>query len=108
MAIGQIEIQGQITRAHDVTMFKHNEDTRGLVEQANAGNEVAKQAEEHVTRVNRGDRTENKNKKFDAKEKGSNEYRGDGGQNRKKEPEKEKEPDGKVLLKGMGDYDVSF
>ena len=27
MAIGQIELQGQITRARDFTTVKHNEDT---------------------------------------------------------------------------------
>lgn len=104
MAIGQIEIQGQITRAQDFTVHKHNEDTRGLVEQTNVGNQFAKQIENQMNRVNRGDHPEYKNKKFDAKEKGSNEYKGDGGQKRKKK----KEPDGKVLLKGVGNFDISL
>lgn len=106
MAIGQIEIQGQITRAQDFTVHKHNEDTRGMVEQANVGNQFAKQIENQMNRVNRGDHPEYHNKKFDAKEKGSNEYRGDGGQRGKKK--KKAEPDGKVLLKGVGNFDVSL
>lgn len=104
MAIGQIEIQGQITRAQDFTAIKHNEDTRGAVEQANVSNQFSKQVEAQVTKVNRGDQPEYYNKKFDAKDKGSNEYHGDGGQNRKKK--EQKEPDGKVLLKRVGSFDI--
>ena len=102
MAIGQIEIQGQITRAQDYTTIKHNEDMRGNVEQANAGEQVSKQAENQVNRVNQKQQPDNQNNKHDAKEKGSNEYRGDGGRNRAKKEEKQKEEDGKVLLKGVG------
>lgn len=106
MAIGQIELQGQITRAQDFTTVKHNEDTRGMVEQANVGNQFAKQVENHVKKVSKGEQPEYHNKKFDAKEKGSNEYSGDGGQKgRRKE---EREPDGKVLLKGIGNFDISL
>lgn len=105
MAIGQIEIQGQITRAQDFTSIKHNEDTKGAVEQANVSEQFSKQVEAQVTKVKRGDQPEYYNKKFDAKDKGSNEYHGDGGQNRKKK--EQKEPDGKVLLKGVGSFNIS-
>ncbi len=102
MAIGFVEMQGQITRAQDFTTVKHNEDTKGLVDQSNFGQQMTKQVEKQVQRVNQGDRTENRQKKFDAKEKGSNEYQGDGGKNRKQKKQEKPEPDGKVLLKGMG------
>lgn len=105
MAIGQIELQGQITRAQDFTSIKHNEDTRGTVEQANVSTQFSKQVESNVTKVKRGDQPEYYNKKFDAKDKGSNEYHGDGGKNRNKK--EKKEADGKVLLKGVGRFDVS-
>ncbi len=108
MAIGQIEIQGQITRAHDMTTYKHHEDTKGMVEQSNVGVQFAKHVEAQLTKVNRGEQTEYQNKKFDAKEKGSNEYSGDGGRRKKKENEKEKETDGKVILKGIGNFDISL
>lgn len=102
MAIGQIEIQGQITRAQDFSPIKHNEDTRGAVEQANVSTQFSKQVEAQVKTVRRGDRSEYYNKKFDAKDKGSNEYYGDGGQSGKRK--EKKEPDGKVLLKGVGNF----
>lgn len=106
MAIGFVEMQGQITRAQDFTSIKHNEDTRGMVEQANVEQHMTKQVERQVNRVNKGDQPEYHERKFDAKDKGSNEYHGDGGQNRK--DKKKKEEDGKVLLKGIGNLDFSL
>ena len=104
MAIGFVEMQGQITRAQDYTMLKHNEDTKGMVEQANFGQQMTKQVEKQVKRVNKGEQPEYHERKFDAKDKGSNEYHGDGGKNRKG---LKKESDGKVLLKGVSTFDVS-
>ncbi len=106
MAIGQIEIQGQITRAQDFTTIKHHEDTRGMVEQANVSEQFSKVIENQMTKVYRGEKSEYQNKKFDAKEKGSNEYTGDGGRRGKKK--EKQEADGKVLLKGIGNFDVSM
>lgn len=104
MAIGFVEMQGQITRAQDYTTLKHNDDTKGMVEQANFGQQMTKQVEKQVKRVNKGEQPEYHERKFDAKDKGSNEYRGDGGKNRKG---LKKESDGKVLLKGVSTFDVS-
>ncbi len=103
MAIGFVEMQGQITRAQDLTTVKHNEDTKGLVDQTNFGQQMTKQVEKQTQRVNEKNRPENRQKKFDAKEKGSNEYHGDGGRSRKKA---KKDPDGKVLLKGVSTFDI--
>ena len=104
MAIGFVEMQGQITRAQDYTTMKHNDDTKGMVEQANFGQQMTKQVEKQDKRVNQKDQPEYHNRKIDAKDKGSNEYRGDGGKNRKN---LKKESDGKVLLKGVSTFDVS-
>ena len=105
MAIGFVEMQGQITRAQDFTTVKHNEDTKGMVEQANFGQQMTKQVEKQVNRVNKGDQPEYHERKFDAKDKGSNEYHGDGGQARKKK--KGENPDGKVLMKKAEKIDFS-
>ncbi len=90
-------MQGQITRAQDFTSIKHNDDTKGMVEQANFGQQMTKQIEKQVKRVNEGKQPEYHERKFDAKDKGSNEYRGDGGKSRKEK--KKTEPDGKVIMK---------
>ncbi len=105
MAIGFVEMQGQITRAQDFTTVKHNEDTKGMVEQANVGQQITRQVEKQVNRVNKSDQPEYHERKFDAKDKGSNEYHGDGGQARKKK--KGENPDGKVLMKKAEKIDFS-
>ena len=105
MAIGFVEMQGQITRAQDFTSIKHNEDTKPMVEQANFGQQMARQVERQVNRVNQGEQPEYHEKKFDAKDKGSNEYKGDGGKSRRKKLEKN--PDGKVLMKKANNFDFS-
>lgn len=104
MAIGFVELQGQITRAQDFTTLKHNDDSKGMVEQANVGQQMTRQIERQVNRVNKGDQPEYHEKRFDAKDKGSNEYNGDGGRSRKRKPGEN--PDGKVLLKKTIDFTV--
>lgn len=106
MAIGFVELQGQITRAQDFTTIKHNEDTKGMVDQTNFSQQVTKQVEKQAQRVNEQDKAENRQKRHDAKEKGSNEYYGDGGRNRKHGKLEKKESDGKVLLKGVNTFDA--
>ena len=103
MAIGFVELQGQITRAQDFTTVKHNEDTKGMVDQSNFGQQMTRQVEQQVHRVNQREQAMNRQKKFDAKEKGSNDYHGDGGRGRKQE---KREADGKVLLKGVSTFDT--
>ena len=105
MAIGFVEMQGQITRAQDFTSIKHNEDTRPMVDQANFGEQVTRQVERQVNRVNQGAQPDYHQGNSDAKDKGSNEYHGDGGRNRKKKLAQN--PDGKVLMKKSGHIDFS-
>lgn len=104
MAIGFVEMQGQVTRAQDFTTIKHNEDTRSMVDQANFGQQMTKQVERQVNRVNEGKQPEYHERKFDAKDKGDNEYSGDGGKSRKRKPGEN--PDGKVLMK-KSNFDFS-
>lgn len=105
MAIGFVEMQGQITRAQDFTSMKHNDDIKPMVEQANFGQQMTKQIERQASRVNEGKQPEFHDKGFDAKEKGNNEYNGDGGRSRKKKLSEN--TDGKVLMKRMDNFDFS-
>ena len=104
MAIGFVELQGQITRAQDFTSIKHNEDARDMVNQANFGQQMTKQVEKQVDRVNRGEQPDYHEGDADAKDKGSNEYSGDGGRRRRG---LEQNPDGKVIMKKSGGFDFS-
>lgn len=97
MAIGHIEMQGQILRAQDYSQIKQQDDQRPEISQAVLQQHMTKTETKQMTRVNSRADIENQMKKFDAKEKGSNEYHGDGGKNRKRG----REEDGKVILKGV-------
>lgn len=107
MAIGIIELHGQVTRAQDYTMLKQNEDNRPVLEQANLGEQMTRQLERKAEEVNQTDKAEYYNRKFDAKDKGDNSYAGDGGRKRKKDGHGRE--DGRVTLKGEGShFDVSL
>lgn len=105
MTISRVEIQGQITRAQDFTTVKHNEDNKGFVDQTNFHRQFEQNVETKLRQVHQGDKAENEGKRFDAKEKGNGSYSGDGGSKRKKQ---EKEPDGKVILKGQSSFDMKI
>lgn len=105
MTISRVELQGQVTRAQDFATIKHNEDNKGMVDQANFQRQFDQSVDNRLRQVRQGDRAENEGKKFDAKEKGNGNYSGDGGKNRKKE---EKEKDGRVFLKGQGGFDIKI
>lgn len=98
MGIGAIELQGSIQRLNDYATVKHNEDNKSAINQSNYANTVHKTVEDNATSVRRGDDASNNQKKFDAKEKGSNEYYGDGGRQGEK---KQKPESGKVVVKNQ-------
>lgn len=105
MAITPILFNGTVSRMQDVTVQKHNEDTKGMVDQSNFQTAFHKEIDSRMKQVNQSDAAENRQKKFDAKDKGDNEYAGDGGQNRKQE---KKNPDGTVVPKQTGGFDIKI
>ena len=108
MALGQIELNHAMTRIQDYSTQKHNEDLKGVVQQSQAQDKFNKELNQDIRQVVKTDQTEyqNKtqyqNKKFDASEKGSNQYFGDGGKQKKKEDN----PDGKVIVKKKSGFDI--
>lgn len=101
MAISPLMFNGSVTRMQDVTQIKHNEDIKGAVDQANFQNTFHKQIDSKMTQVHQSDNTENRQKKFDSKEKGDNEYSGDGGKKRKHD-----DKEGRVIAKTQGGFDM--
>lgn len=108
MSISRIELQGQITRAQDYTTIKHNENNKGMVDQTNFQNHFNKVVDERMTQVHHGENADQTNKRYDAKDKGNGQYSGDGGQNRKKDGEKDENPDGKVVIKNTNKFDIKI
>lgn len=103
MAIGPIEL-ATIARSQDYTTIKHNEDNRGMAQQSNLILHKQQEVEQRNRQVNKSDNADWQKKKFDAKEKGSGNYSGDGGKN----PKKQDQPDGNVLVNGQGSFDIKI
>lgn len=91
-----------ITRSQDYTVIKHNEDNRGFVQQTTIGHQLEKKTEQLNHEVNSSDNTDWQNKKFDAKEKGSNEYTGNGGKKRNQEKKD------RVIVKTRQGFDMKI
>lgn len=95
-------VHGVIQRNVDVSQVKQNEDMKGFVDQSNIQVAEKKANEIKHETVVKQDNADKKQNKFDAKEKGNNEYYGNGSQKRKRQEE------GKVTLKGKSGFDVKI
>jgi hypothetical protein len=82
MAIGPIEMSA-ISRSQDLTTMKHNEVNKSFVDQSFLGQQQTKTTEQMARQVQNSDNADWHHHKEDAKEKGRNEYHGDGGQKRR-------------------------
>lgn len=103
MAISPLLFNASVSRMQDVSMIKHNEDAKGMVDQTNFQNTFHKEIDSRVNQVHQSDDAESRREKHDAKEKGKNQYSGDGGKNRNKD----KQPgDGRVVVKSQGGFDM--
>ena len=108
MAIGNVELNHAMTRIQDYTTQKHNEDQRGVLQQTHAQDKFSKELDKDIRQVIKTNqeeyqnKTQYQNKKFDARDKGSNQYTGDGGKNKKKNDN----PDGRVVAKQNTAFDI--
>ena len=82
---GAIELT-TVSRAQDYTTIKQNEDNRGMIAQTHLGQQQQKDEKLRASQVRDGDNAQWQNRKFDARDKGSNEYHGDGGKKRQGNP----------------------
>ena len=81
MAINPINIV-TMTRTPDFTAIKQNEDNRGAMAQMNMVQQEDKAQKLRAGQVTQKEEAGWHQKKFDAKEKGDNQYSGDGGKRR--------------------------
>lgn len=98
MAFGVVDLNNVMTGINEFTSIRHQEETKGMVQQGNIQQQLEKSVEVKLNNVRESDDANYNQKKFDAKEKGSNEYSGDGGQGKKKKDE----TDGRVIPKYSG------
>ena len=104
MAFGAIELT-TITRTQDYTTIKHNEDHKPMTDQVNISQEVQKDVTRRTQEVVQSDEAEWYNKQFDSRDKGDNEYNGDGGKRRKKEQKEQKD---QVIVNGHHGFDIKI
>lgn len=103
MAIGAIEQLTSVSRISDYSTFKQNEDNKGYIAQTVISEDSQKDTQQRMQEVTEHDNADYHNKSFDAKEKGENEYRGDGGKQRK-EPKKREQ----VIVNGHYGFDIKI
>ncbi|HKM05151.1 MAG TPA: hypothetical protein VJZ04_11305 [Lachnospiraceae bacterium] len=103
MAISPIVLNGMIPGTQDYTTLKHNEINKAHVDQANFHQQFEKEVDSKLKQVHQKDNAEKDNRKFDARDKGNNEYSGDGGKKKKKE---ELVQDGKMVIKSNSHFDI--
>ncbi len=101
MAFSSIELTA-VTRSQDYTTVKHNEDNKGFVDQTNFSQQVQKNTQQQIRQVHDSDDAEWHQQNPDAKEKGRNEYQGDGGRRRKQGNTD------RVVVKGRGGFDIKI
>lgn len=102
MAFGVMEI-ATIGRTQDYTAIKHNEDNKAMVDQTNLGQQAQRTEEQKASTVVDSQNADWHNKKQDARDKGSNEYAGDGGRKRR-----QNEKTDRVVVKGQGGFDMKI
>lgn len=91
-----------IPRVQDFTAIKQQEDNRAALVQTNLNNQSTKEIQNRAAQVNETQEAQWQQKKFDAREKGSNEYSGDGGKRRQTKPTE------KVVVKGQQGFDMKI
>ena len=108
MTVRPVHLNGMIQNTQDVSTIKHQENTKPAVEQQNIQIQEKQKEQEQAQNVNAKDNADREQKKYDAKEKGSNEYVK---RTKKKKIEKQEDlPDGSVTLKMTmsGGFDIKI
>lgn len=101
MAINPIDIAA-VTRVQDYTTMKHNEDHHAANQQGMLTTQTEKSVEQRATEVVRQDQAKWHESGTDPREKGKNEYQGDGGKKRKKEKHEQ------VIVNGRKSFDIKI
>ena len=106
MIVRPVVIQGTVQNSQNMTSVKHGEDAKPMVEQANIAVSNQKEVQQKSENVIRKDDIDKGNEKFDAKEKGKNEYYSV--KVKKKKGGTGDNSEGKVIVKSTGSFDVKI
>lgn len=97
MTVRPVHLNGMIQNTQDVSAIRHQENQRPAVEQQHIQIREEQKEQSKAQEVNKKDNADKEQKKYDAKEKGSNEYINQ--RQKKKKEKKENLPDGSVKIK---------
>ena len=106
MGIDAVHLNGAMTGVQDYNNMRQHEDMRGIMDQTNFQNQFNREVDNKLNQVQEKDKSEFRNQKHDAKEKGNGSYSGDGGRNRKID-KKEQENQVKAPYLG-GSFDLKI
>ena len=108
MAINPIDIVA-VTASQDYTVIKHNEDHKAMNMQSALYEQNEKGAEQKLSEVENLEASQWMDKAMDGREKGNNQYYGDGGKGRKKpEQKKKQEKLEQVIVNGHKSFDIKI
>lgn len=108
MTVRPVHLNGMIQNTQDVSTIRHQENQRPAVEQQNIQIQEEQKEQNKAQEVQTKDNADNGQKKYDAKEKGTNEYE-DMRKKKKKKEKRENLPDGSVTSKMMsGGFDIKI
>lgn len=109
MSIRPVVLNGVIQRTQDVGNLKQQEDNKPTVQQQNIEIRQEKQEDRLTHQVQQSKEKENDGYRYDAKEKGNNQYESQQGRKKRKQQNEESKNDGKVILKGQGSsFDIKI
>lgn len=106
MSVRPVVIQGTVQNSQNMTSLKHAENAKPAVDQANIAATTQKEVQHKAENVIRKENVNKEQQKFDAKEKGSNEYVSV--KVKKKVKEEEAQGEEKVLVKSQGGFDIKI
>lgn len=100
--IKPIEFSGIVQRTNDISTLKQNEDNKPVQDQNNFQQTVQKHVEHTTHEVAKKDNADQNQEKFDAKEKGKNQY------SRQNQKKKQKNSEDKVIKKASKGFDIKI
>lgn len=104
MALNPIEITGTVNRATDIYQMRNQHENKMYADTSVNLSNVQKNVDDKSNKVVKSDNADMFNHKFDAKEKGKNQYFN----NRNTKNKDDEESDGKVIVKKTKGFDMSI
>ena len=95
MTIRPVVLNGMIQRTQDIGNIKQQEDNKPVVQQQNISIQHEKKEDQLAHKVQQADQKENQGYRYDAKEKGNNQYEGEKGKRKKPKESRRREEKGR-------------